>query len=111
MDEVERSMYSSFCSAANSLSQIYTQAMNQQKVSFQAGERHSLVRHLSLRLSCLSIDCLVCLIFDLILLLGRRSCWMEFYSIGKALIFEFGGLMLLGNVELPLKSTVLILGV
>lgn len=42
LDEVERSMYSSFCSAANSLSQIYTQAMNQQKVSFQAGERHGL---------------------------------------------------------------------
>ncbi|ONK66430.1 uncharacterized protein A4U43_C06F7930 [Asparagus officinalis] len=42
LDEVERSMYSTFCSAANSLSQIYTQAMNQQKLSFQAGERHAL---------------------------------------------------------------------
>ncbi|ONK80824.1 uncharacterized protein A4U43_C01F22180 [Asparagus officinalis] len=42
LDEVERGMYSTFCSAANSLSQIYTQAMNQQKVSFQAGERHAL---------------------------------------------------------------------
>lgn len=35
-------MYSTFCSAANSLSQIYTQAMNQQKLAFQAGERHAL---------------------------------------------------------------------
>lgn len=35
-------MYSSFSSAANSLSQLYTQAMNQQKLSFQAGERHGL---------------------------------------------------------------------
>ncbi|XP_010925339.1 uncharacterized protein [Elaeis guineensis] len=42
LDEVDRSMYSTFCSAANSLSQIYTQAMAQQKVSFQAGERHAL---------------------------------------------------------------------
>ncbi|KAJ4701034.1 Holocarboxylase synthetase [Melia azedarach] len=42
LDEVDRSMYSSFCSAANSLSQLYTQAMNQQKLSFQAGERHGL---------------------------------------------------------------------
>ncbi|ONK58214.1 uncharacterized protein A4U43_C09F9660 [Asparagus officinalis] len=44
LDEVKRGMYLTFCSAANSLSQIYTQAMNQQKVSFQAGERHALLR-------------------------------------------------------------------
>ncbi|CAH9094478.1 unnamed protein product [Cuscuta epithymum] len=42
LDEVDRTMYSSFSSAANSLSQMYTQAMNQQKLSFQAGERHGL---------------------------------------------------------------------
>ncbi|CAN6543714.1 hypothetical protein FF1_034181 [Malus domestica] len=42
LDEVDRSMYTSFCSAANSLSQLYTQAMNHQKLSFQAGERHAL---------------------------------------------------------------------
>ncbi|KAJ6801953.1 uncharacterized protein M6B38_192780 [Iris pallida] len=42
LDEVDRTMYSSFCSAANSLSQLYTQAMNHQKISFQAGERHGL---------------------------------------------------------------------
>ncbi|KAI9113868.1 hypothetical protein K1719_015119 [Acacia pycnantha] len=42
LDEVDRTMYSTFCSAANSLSQLYTQAMNQQKLSFQAGERHAL---------------------------------------------------------------------
>lgn len=40
LDEVDRTMYTSFCSAANSLSQLYTQAMNHQKLSFQAGERH-----------------------------------------------------------------------
>ncbi|KAF5749236.1 hypothetical protein HS088_TW04G01200 [Tripterygium wilfordii] len=42
LDEVDRNMYASFCGAANSLSQLYTQAMNQQKLSFQAGERHGL---------------------------------------------------------------------
>ncbi|XP_059631536.1 uncharacterized protein LOC132274298 [Cornus florida] len=42
LDEVDRTMYSTFCSAANSLSQLYSQAMNQQKLSFQAGERHGL---------------------------------------------------------------------
>ncbi|XP_059640938.1 uncharacterized protein LOC132283071 [Cornus florida] len=42
LDEVDRTMYSAFCSGANSLSQLYTQAMNQQRNSFQAGERHAL---------------------------------------------------------------------
>ncbi|XP_042389370.1 uncharacterized protein LOC121981089 [Zingiber officinale] len=42
LDEADRTLYSTFCGAANSLSQLYTQAMNQQKVSFQAGERHAL---------------------------------------------------------------------
>ncbi|THG09308.1 hypothetical protein TEA_013434 [Camellia sinensis var. sinensis] len=44
LDEVDRTMYSTFCSAANSLSQLYTQAMNQQKLSFQTGERHGLIQ-------------------------------------------------------------------
>ncbi|XP_068653073.1 uncharacterized protein [Aristolochia californica] len=42
LDEVDRTMYTTFCSAANSLSQLYTQAMNQQKLAFQAGERHAM---------------------------------------------------------------------
>ncbi|KAL5560237.1 hypothetical protein UlMin_036448 [Ulmus minor] len=42
LDEGDRTMYASFCSAANSLSQLYSQAMNHQKLSFQAGERHAL---------------------------------------------------------------------
>ncbi|KAK7270414.1 hypothetical protein RIF29_23527 [Crotalaria pallida] len=42
LDEVDRTMYTSFCTAANSLSQLYTHAMNHQKLSFQAGERHGL---------------------------------------------------------------------
>ncbi|XP_051114927.1 uncharacterized protein LOC127240344 [Andrographis paniculata] len=42
LDEVDRLMYTSFCSAANSLSQLYTHAMHKQKLSFQAGERHAL---------------------------------------------------------------------
>ncbi|CAO2179396.1 unnamed protein product [Urochloa humidicola] len=41
LDEADRTLYSTFCGAANSLSQLYTQAMNQQKLSFQAGERHA----------------------------------------------------------------------
>ncbi|CAM6084831.1 unnamed protein product [Calypogeia fissa] len=40
LDEVERTLYTSFCTAANSISQLYTQAQHQQKVAFQAGERH-----------------------------------------------------------------------
>lgn len=43
LDEVERSLYTSFCTAANSISQLYTQAQNQQKIAFQAGERHGVV--------------------------------------------------------------------
>uniref|UniRef100_A0A6V7QQ76 Holocarboxylase synthetase n=1 Tax=Ananas comosus var. bracteatus TaxID=296719 RepID=A0A6V7QQ76_ANACO len=42
LDEVDRTMHSTFCSAANSLSQIFTHAMAQQKLAFQAGERHSM---------------------------------------------------------------------
>ncbi|GMH22247.1 hypothetical protein Nepgr_024090 [Nepenthes gracilis] len=42
LDEVDRTMYATFCSAANSLSQLYTHVMNHQKLSFQAGERHGL---------------------------------------------------------------------
>ncbi|KAL9245068.1 hypothetical protein vseg_018762 [Gypsophila vaccaria] len=42
LDEIDRTMYSTFRSGANSLSQLYTQAMNHQKLSFHAGERHSL---------------------------------------------------------------------
>ncbi|XP_057420237.1 uncharacterized protein LOC130714356 [Lotus japonicus] len=42
LDEVDRTMYSTFCTTANSLSHLYTHAMNQQKLSFQAGERHAL---------------------------------------------------------------------
>ncbi|KAL2528080.1 hypothetical protein Fot_20778 [Forsythia ovata] len=42
LDEVDRTMYSTFCSAANSLSQLYSQAMHHQRLSFQAGERHAL---------------------------------------------------------------------
>ncbi|KAG7983006.1 hypothetical protein I3843_04G082100 [Carya illinoinensis] len=42
LDEVDRTMYNSFCSAANSLSQLYTHSMNQQRLSFQADERHAL---------------------------------------------------------------------
>ncbi|KAL5730333.1 hypothetical protein ACHQM5_003167 [Ranunculus cassubicifolius] len=42
LDEVDRTMYTTFCTAANSISQLYTQAMNQQNLAFQAGERHAL---------------------------------------------------------------------
>ncbi|XP_022143649.1 uncharacterized protein LOC111013511 [Momordica charantia] len=42
LDEVDRTMYASFSTAANSLSQLYTQSMNHQKFSFQAGERHAM---------------------------------------------------------------------
>lgn len=54
LDEADRTLYSTFCGAANSLSQLYTQAMAQQKLSFQAGERHAYVRTPSPRLVSLS---------------------------------------------------------
>jgi len=43
LDEVEKTLYTSFCTAANSISQLYTQAQNQQKIAFHAGERHAVV--------------------------------------------------------------------
>eukprot|EP00252_Welwitschia_mirabilis_P014619 TRINITY_DN3214_c0_g1_i2.p1 TRINITY_DN3214_c0_g1~~TRINITY_DN3214_c0_g1_i2.p1 ORF type:complete len:253 (+),score=62.64 TRINITY_DN3214_c0_g1_i2:108-866(+) len=46
LDEIDRSMYTTFCNAANSLSQLYTQAQHQQKLAFQTGERHSLEKML-----------------------------------------------------------------
>ncbi|KMZ59708.1 Holocarboxylase synthetase [Zostera marina] len=42
LEEAERTMYTSFSSAANSLSHLYTDAMNQQKLSFVAGERNAM---------------------------------------------------------------------
>ncbi|GJN38356.1 hypothetical protein PR202_gb27391 [Eleusine coracana subsp. coracana] len=42
LDEADRTLYSTFCSAANSLSQLYSQATVQQKQSFHAGELHAL---------------------------------------------------------------------
>ncbi|CAL9100869.1 unnamed protein product [Musa textilis] len=42
LDEADRTIYSVFRGAANSLSLIYTQAMVQQGLAFQTGERHAL---------------------------------------------------------------------
>jgi len=42
LDEADRTLYSTFRGAANALSQLYTQSMTQQKLSFQAGERHAM---------------------------------------------------------------------
>ncbi|KAJ3701872.1 hypothetical protein LUZ61_005577 [Rhynchospora tenuis] len=42
LDEADRTLYTSFRGAANALSQLYTQSMTQQKLSFQAGERHAM---------------------------------------------------------------------
>ncbi|KAH7365843.1 hypothetical protein KP509_18G048900 [Ceratopteris richardii] len=42
LEEVERTLHSSFCSAANTISQLYTHAQNQNKIAFHAGQRHSL---------------------------------------------------------------------
>lgn len=43
LDEVEKTLHTSFCAAANSISHLYTQAQHQQKHAFQAGERHAVV--------------------------------------------------------------------
>ncbi|KAL6610669.1 hypothetical protein ACP70R_040638 [Stipagrostis hirtigluma subsp. patula] len=42
LDEADCTLYSTFCGAANSLSQLYSQAIAQQKQSFHAGELHAL---------------------------------------------------------------------
>ncbi|XP_010520118.1 PREDICTED: uncharacterized protein LOC104799345 [Tarenaya hassleriana] len=42
LDEIDRTMYSAFRGAANSLSQLYTHAMSHQRLSFLAGERRAL---------------------------------------------------------------------
>eukprot|EP00249_Psilotum_nudum_P008245 c21138_g1_i1 orf=313-720(-) len=42
LEEVERSLHTSFCAAANSISQLYTQSQQQQRIAFQAGQRQSL---------------------------------------------------------------------
>ncbi|KAK7279794.1 hypothetical protein RJT34_24852 [Clitoria ternatea] len=42
LDEVDRTIYASFCTAANSLSHLYTQSLNHHNLSFQTGQRHSL---------------------------------------------------------------------
>ncbi len=44
LEETDRALYGAFRGAANSLSQLYTLAMGGQKLSFQAGERHAMVR-------------------------------------------------------------------
>lgn len=44
LEETDRALYGAFRGAANSLSQLYTLAMGAQKASFQAGERHAMVR-------------------------------------------------------------------
>ncbi|KAH7298933.1 hypothetical protein KP509_25G065100 [Ceratopteris richardii] len=41
-EEVERNLHSSFCPAANSISQLYTHAQNQNKIAFNAGQRDAL---------------------------------------------------------------------
>ncbi|KAH7657370.1 hypothetical protein IHE45_17G017700 [Dioscorea alata] len=42
MEEADRTMYSAFCGAANSLSHLYSLAVNQHKLAFHAGERHAM---------------------------------------------------------------------
>jgi CRISPR/Cas system-associated endoribonuclease Cas2 len=44
LEETDRVLYSVFHGTANSLSQLYTIAMGVQKASFQASERHAMVR-------------------------------------------------------------------
>ncbi|CAM8906781.1 unnamed protein product [Rhodiola kirilowii] len=42
LDEADRNLYANFRGAANSLSQLYSQTINQQRLSFHSGERHAL---------------------------------------------------------------------
>jgi len=67
LDEVDRTMYASFCSAANSLSQLHMQALNHQKLSFQAGQRHGLVIHFFFFFITLLLSCLCCFLIYVLL--------------------------------------------
>ncbi|KAJ7570574.1 hypothetical protein O6H91_01G126600 [Diphasiastrum complanatum] len=40
LDEVDRTLFSSFCTAAKSISQLYTQAQHHHRIAFHEGERH-----------------------------------------------------------------------
>ncbi|CAM8986582.1 hypothetical protein QQ045_007257 [Rhodiola kirilowii] len=42
LDEVDRNLYANFRSAANALSQLYSQTVTQQRLSFESGQRHAL---------------------------------------------------------------------
>lgn len=87
LDEVDRTMYTSFCSAANSLSQLYTQAMNHQRLSFQAGERNALVRLLFWKL--LIAAPLFCKSLLLLLLsISRWWWWCSSHLFSIALVFN-----------------------
>lgn len=46
--DLERGLYCSFVAAANSISQLYTQASAQQRQSRDAGARAALVSHLNI---------------------------------------------------------------
>jgi len=40
LDDIERTLYASFSSAANGISQLYTQSLNQQRKAYCLGARH-----------------------------------------------------------------------
>ena len=44
LEEVEKTMYSTFSTAANAISQLYSQSINQQRRAYNAGSRASTVR-------------------------------------------------------------------
>lgn len=92
LDEVDRTMYASFCSTANSLSQLYTQAMNHQKLSFQAGERHGLVRSLFsfLHMPCFWFWGLEICVMGFSIVISLPFCWtMLILFVGEGLASAF----------------------
>ncbi|KAJ6702704.1 hypothetical protein OIU74_013788, partial [Salix koriyanagi] len=42
VDESDKVLYSAFRNSANELSQLYSQAISYNKLSFEAGQRHAL---------------------------------------------------------------------
>lgn len=92
LDEVDRTLYASFCTAANSLSQLYTHSMNHQKLSFNAGERHALV---------INLPPLFPLVFDSRFALCKKrdfffcrksGIWIWFFLFGIFVCLVFGNL-------------------
>jgi hypothetical protein len=121
LDEVEKTLHTSFCTAANSISHLYTQAQHQQKHAFQAGERHAVVGEYTFKTSSVfffsrngSIFCGECGLDpnpnpNLVLLVFNESvsgfCYVQICALYLTMLLLVVGFMdLLTSVKSPFDS-------